>query len=144
MSTNVAAPPERVFRIATDLPKLAETIGGIDRVEVLSGGPMREGTRWRETRALHGRQATEEMQVTAFDPPRSFVVEAESHGAHYRTVCSFEPADSGTRMTMEFTGRPLTFFARVFSLFGFFMEKSLRKILAQDLEDVRRAAEAGD
>ncbi len=144
-AVRAAAPPERVFRIATDLRQLPEIIEGLDRVEVLTDGPMGEGTRWRETRTLHGRQATEEMRVTAFDPPRSFVVEADSHGVHYRTAFSFEPEGAGTRVAMEFTGRPRTLFARAFSLvMGRFMERSLRKVLERDLEDVRRAAEAGD
>lgn len=41
----VAAPPERVFRIATDLRRLPETMSGIEAVEVLSEGPFGEGTR---------------------------------------------------------------------------------------------------
>ena len=76
----IAAPPDRAFRIATDLENLAATVSGIDSVEVLTEGPVGEGSRWRETRTMMGRPATEEMWVTAFEAPRRFVVEAESHG----------------------------------------------------------------
>ena len=51
----IAAPPERVFEVATDLASLPETMSGIDSVEVLSDGPFGEGTRWREIRTLYGK-----------------------------------------------------------------------------------------
>ena len=139
----IAAPPDHVFRIATDLENIARTMSGIDSAEVLTDGPFGEGTRWRETRTLYGRQATEEMWVTGFDPPGSYVVEAESHGAHYRTGLTFEPADDGTRVNMVFSARPVSFLARMFwFLVGAAMLKSVQKALAQDLDDLKRVAES--
>ena len=139
----IAAPAGRVFRIATDLGRMPETMSGIDAIEVLSDGPFGEGTRWRETRTLYGKQATEEMWVTGCDPPRSYVVEAESHGAHYRTGITFVPEGDGTRVTFTFEVRPLSFVARLFSVLRGLMLKSVKKALEQDLEDLKRAAEAG-
>ncbi len=137
----IRAAPERVFAISTDLENLAERVSGIESVEVLTEGPMREGTRWRETRTMLGKQATEEMWVTRFEPPRSLVVEAESHGAHYRTEFRFEPEGLGTRVTMVFGARPLTLAARIFSVIGVLAMGSIRKTLERDLDDVKRAAE---
>lgn len=137
----IRAAPERVFAISTDLENLPERVSGIESVEVLTEGPMREGTRWRETRTMLGKQATEEMWVTRFEPPRSLVVEAESHGAHYRTEFRFEPEGLGTRVTMVFGARPLTFAARIFSVIGVLTMGSIRKALERDLDDVKRAAE---
>ena len=142
VQATVAAPPERVFAAATDLANLPETMSGIDSVEVLSDGPFGAGTRWRETRTLYGRQATEEMWVTGFDPPRSYVVEAESHGAHYRTEITFAPEGDGTRVTFVFGARPVSFVARLFSIFSGMMMKGVKKALAQDLEDLKRVAES--
>ncbi len=138
----IAAPPGRVFEIATDLGRIAETMSGIDSAEVLTEGPFGEGTRWRETRTLYGKQATEEMWVTGFDPPRSYVVEAESHGSHYRTELTFQPEDGGTRVTMVFAGRPIGLLARVFSFLSAVMMKSVKKALDQDLEDLKQVAES--
>ena len=138
----VAAPPDRVFRIATALDNLAANVSGIDSVEVLTEGPVGEGSRWRETRTMMGRPATEEMWVTGFEAPRRFVVEAESHGAHYRTEMTFEPEGAGTRVTMVFAARPVSFLARLFALFSAAMLRSLRKMLEQDLEDLKQAAES--
>ncbi len=138
----IAAPPDRVFRIATDLHSLAANVSGIDSVEVLTEGPVGEGSRWRETRTMMGRPATEEMWVTGFEAPRRFVVEAASHGAQYRTEMTFEPEGAGTRVTMVFAARPVSFLARLFALFSAVMLRSLRKMLEQDLEDLKQAAES--
>lgn len=142
VAATIAASPERVFEVASDLASLPETMSGIDSVEVLSDGSFGMGTRWRETRTLYGKQATEEMWVTGFDPPRSYVVEAESHGAHYRTEITFAPEGDGTRVAFVFGARPVSFFARLFSVFSGMMLKSLKKALEQDLEDLKRAAES--
>lgn len=142
VQTTIAAPPERVFAVATDLENIVENVSGIDSVEILSDGPFGEGTRWRETRTLYGKQATEEMWVTGFDPPRSYVVEAESHGAHYRTEITFTPEGEGTRVMFVFGARPVTFVARLFSVFSGMMMKGVKKALAQDLEDLKRVAES--
>lgn len=142
VQATVAASPERVFEAATDLASLPETMSGIDSVEVLSDGPFGEGTRWRETRTLYGKQATEEMWVTGFDPPRSYVVEAESHGARYRTEITFVPEGDGTRVTFTFAARPVSLVARLFSVFSGLLLKSVRTALQADLEDLKRVAES--
>ena len=142
VETTIAAPLERVFEIATDLGRLPDTMSGIDSVEVLTDGPFAEGARWRETRTLYGKRATEEMWVTGFDPPRSYVVEAESHGAHYRTEITFATDGDGTRVTFLFGARPVSFMARLLSFLTRMMMKSVKKALAQDLADLKTAAES--
>ena len=138
----IAAEPGRVFRVATDVASIAETMSGVDSVEVLTEGPVGEGTRWRETRTMYGKKATEEMWVTGFDPPRSFVVEAASHGAHYRSEFTFEPDGEGTRLTLVFEARPVSRLARLLSFLTAAMMNSVRKLLEQDMEDVKRVAES--
>ena len=82
------------------------------------------------------------MWVTGFDPPRSYVVEAESHGAHYRTEITLAPEGGGTRVTFVFAARPVSLVARLFSVLSGLMLKSVRKALEQDLDDLKRAAES--
>ncbi len=49
----------------------------------------------------------------------------------------------GTRLEMEFSAEALTRGARIMSvLLGWMMRRAIAKALRQDLEDVRRAAEA--
>ena len=60
VETHVAAPQERVFNVYTQLDRLAGRIPTITAVEVLTDGPFGEGTRWRETRVVMKKEATEE------------------------------------------------------------------------------------
>jgi uncharacterized protein YndB with AHSA1/START domain len=139
----VAAPPERVFQAATDIHHWAEIVPAIERVEVLTPGPMRVGTRFRETRRMMGREATEEMTVTAFEAPRSYTLGAESHGCRYRTELRFEPAGAGTRMVFEFRAEPLTFTAKVLSVLMKPMMKKMAQMCAADLDAIKAHVEKG-
>jgi len=142
VSTRVAAPAERVFEVFTDVPRAAERIPGIAKVEMLTEGPFRVGTRWRETRIVMKKQATEEMWVTTVDPPRSYTVEAESHGTHYDARFEFKPDGDGTQVTWTFRGTPLTFGAKLMSaVLGPLFKGMMKKWLAADLEALRTACE---
>lgn len=139
----VAAPPERCFERATDLRRAPETIRAITAMEVLTDGPIGVGTRFRETRVLFERACSEEMEITSFDPPRGYVVRAESHGCRYRTEFRFTPRGSGTELEMIFEARPLTAAAKVMS---FLMKPMLGKVMAEaakDLDDLAAAIEGG-
>jgi uncharacterized membrane protein len=139
----VNAPVNQVWSVATDLRALPQTMSGISKVEILAGGdPFGPGTRWRETRVVFGQEATEEMEVTAVDPYRSYRVEAENRGMHYDSTFVFEAlGPQQTRVEMTFAGRALkkqNVFVRFFSRFAVGM---VRKALEKDLEDLGKAAE---
>ena len=97
ISETIARPIEEVFAAATDFAGSVERIGGIEKVEMLSEGPVGLGTRFRETRTMFGREATEEMEVVEFEPPRRYVLGAESHGSRYRTEIRFAETGDGPR-----------------------------------------------
>ncbi len=141
LSRRIAAPPERVFEISTDLRHAAEHVRGITRLEVLTDGPIGVGTRFRETRIVLEREATEEMEVTAFDPPRSYTVEAESCGTHFASTFTFEPVDGGTEVRLVFRAEPRTFGAKVMGFVFRGMLKSCMRAVAQDLDDIAAVAE---
>lgn len=141
VATHVEAPLDFVFACALDMPRWPERIPGIKAVEMLSGGPIQVGTRFRETREMYGRLATEEMEFTALDAPRGFTLEAHAHGTHYLARHAFDPDGAGTRMRMEFTGKPESLFARMMMPLGWLMTNSVRKLLLADLEALKRAIE---
>lgn len=139
----VAAPVERVWEVATDLAGAPQNLSQVDAVEMLTSGPFGVGTRWRETRTLYGRSATEELTVTAVDPRRSYAVAAESAGVRYVSTFRFaSTAAGGTDVTMTFGGEPLTVGARVLgALMGPLMRRSVTRQLTADLADLAAAAE---
>ncbi|MBM4108632.1 MAG: SRPBCC family protein [Phycisphaerae bacterium] len=135
-------PPERAFSVLTDLAHAAGRVKGITKLEVLTPGMVGKGTRFRETRVMFGKEATEEMEITAFDPPRSYTVEAWSHGCHYVSVLAVRPDEAGSVVEMTFSATPLSFMAKVLSPLMGLMARSCRKMMRQDLADLKAAAEA--
>lgn len=138
-----SAPVDVVWRIATDIASLPETMSGITAVEVLSDGEFGVGTRWRETRTMYGKQASEEMVITATQPGRSYTAEAESAGMRYVTTFTFSPAGSGSDIIMTFGGEATSTAAKVLSkVTGRAMVGSVRKAVEKDLADLAAAAQA--
>jgi len=145
VSERIEAPREAVWLRATDLERWPETIEAITKIENVTGGPMRVGTRFRETRVMFGKEATEEMEVLEFEPPSRYVLTARSHGSSYRTEVCFDEADGATRVTFDFRATPETFGAKVMgALTAPMMKKMLVKCVAGDLMDLKRACESHD
>ena len=139
----IQAPAERVWELATDIAGAERTMSGIDRVEMLSEGAFGPGTRWRETRTMFGRPATEEMWVTAVDEGRSYTVEAESHGAHYVSTFTFTAVSPDrTEVVLGFDARPLSTVTKVLAKVNApLASRSVTKALQKDLDDLAAAAE---
>jgi hypothetical protein len=137
----VAAPPEIVFAVAADVGGWPQVISAIEGIELLTPGPVAAGTRFRETRRMFGRQATEEMTVAEHEPPRRFVLTAFNHGTAYRAEHLFAPDGTGTRIELAFEGRPVTLAARLLAPLGLLFVASLRRQLEGDLADLAREAE---
>lgn len=150
VSELIAAPTPRVYALATDLARAAEHIDGIDKIELLSEGPFGPGTKWRETRTMMGKSATEVLEITAAAAPESpadagsYTAECESCGAHYWSTFTFTPEGEGTRVTMSWRWKTVSLMARLMSPLSVLMMGSVKKMIAQDLADLKRVAEAAD
>ena len=141
ITRQINAPLDRVFDVFTDLRAAAERVGGIESVEVLTDGPFAVGTRWKETRKMMGKLATETMWISAVEVNRSYTAEAESCGTHYTSTYTFEESDGGTLVTMSFAGRPVTLLAKLMSPLGCLMAGMIRKMLVKDLDDLAGVCE---
>lgn len=141
LTRTIAAPPERVFAVSTDIRRCQEFVDGIERTEVLTDGPVGLGTRFRETRVMFGKEATEEMEVVTYEPPHKWAVSAESCGCRYHTEMRYVPDGDGTRIEWEMTSEPLSFVARVMSaLMTPLMKGTMVKCLESDLACIDREA----
>lgn len=143
LEETIAAPVQQVFELFTDLNHTAEHIEAITRLEVIGKGPVGKGTRFRSTRVMSGKEATQEMEITAFDPPRSYRLEAVAAGTRFSTVYRFEGGQRETRVMMETTTAPLTFIAKITGpILGKLMQGMMTKAMMADHEDLKRVAEA--
>jgi hypothetical protein len=119
-------------------------IRGIEKVEVLekpAQGIL--GLKWRETRTVFGKTATETMWITEAVEPEFYRTRAESHGAIYLSTIALADKDGGTELSMRFSGQPVTLIAKFFALaLGWMFAKASRKALQQDVQDIKAAVEA--
>ena len=142
VSKHIHAPVDRVFDVMSDFASAPARISAISRVEMLTDGPTRVGTRFRETRVMFGKEATETMEVLEFEPNRSYTLGAHSCGCEYRCNLMFRPVGPGTEVTMHFKARPTSFMAKLISPLTMLMMGTLKKSVAQDLEDAKKFAES--
>ena len=145
LTQHINASPEKVWAVISDIPGSAATLSGIDSIQMLSEGPYGEGTRWKETRTMMGRQETVEMWVAQADPPRSTTVKALQGGADYTTRFSLAERDGGTDLTLTFGAEVLkpTLLSKVaMTLFGKIGMSITRKALSKDLAEIAAKAES--
>ncbi len=141
VSRHIAAPIDVTFNVFSDVTQIAERIQGINKVDILSEVTHGGGTRWRETRVMFGREATEEMEISAYTPSQSYEVVASSHGMDYHTIYTFTEQDGGTHVEMVFIGTPITLAARLMSPLASLMQGSTQKALEADMDDLKRVCE---
>lgn len=138
----IGAPRAVAFATAADVRAWPEHIGAIETTELLTREPVGAGARFRETRRMYGRLASEVMTMAEFEPPERFVLTAFNHGARYRIEHVFEELKPGTRLTITFSARPITRAARLLSPFAYLASGSLVRQVKRDLGDLKRAIEA--
>ncbi len=146
MSIDIATPPESVWSIIADIEASQSVIQGIDSIEILepASGPSITGLKWRETRTMFGREATEVMWITDAKENAHYDTRAESHGAVYTTRLAIEPTPTGSTLSMTFEGIPQTTGAKVmWALTGWMAKGAMKKALAADLADIKASAEGG-
>jgi uncharacterized protein YndB with AHSA1/START domain len=98
LSVHVAAPPERVFDLWTDLDRMKEWVGGVTRISDVSGPVARVGTRY--TVWFGGmRSRTEVLEA---ERPRRFRTRFGNAILRGENSVTLEPEGNGTRIDQEF------------------------------------------
>jgi hypothetical protein len=116
-------------------------IKGIKRLEMLTPGPIRSSVRFRETRQMHGHDATEEMEITYFDPPRMYAVSCRSCGCLITTTFRFDPAPEGTRVTAEIVAQAQSWFTKLLFPLRKMLIGMIQKCVTQDVLDLKQMLE---
>lgn len=151
VSRTIAAAPEAIWQVITDVERAPDFFRSVGSVEVLGSSEYAPGLRWRETRTIFGRSETLELTVVEADPSRRAVLESEAAGVRYRI--SFELTRSGdhyessprTLVVSRFvadqapTAPPILW--RVLGSLG---AKATEESLAQDLADLAGVVEPAD
>jgi uncharacterized protein YndB with AHSA1/START domain len=97
-AVDIAAPPELVFGLWTDLDRMKEWVGGVTKVTDVSGPLDRAGTRY--TVWFGGMPSrTEVLEV---ERPRRIRTRFGNRVLKGETAATFEPDGAGTRLTQQF------------------------------------------
>jgi len=96
--THVAAPPEHVFALWTNLERMGEWVGGVTGVSDVSGPVDRVGT----TYVVHFGPMKSPTEVLEVERPRVFATRFGSWLLRGRSSATFEPDGDGTRITQTF------------------------------------------
>jgi uncharacterized membrane protein len=146
VSRAVAASAQQVWDVVTDIEGSPAVMTAIEHVERLDDRPgFGVGTRWRETRTMFGKQATEEMEVTAVDPPHGYTVVAVNGSTTYTSTITVTPLDTERcELAMSFAGRSSGLVGRVLAAtVGRLFAGATRRSLQQDLDDLAAHVEGG-
>ncbi len=144
VSQKINTSRDKLWTAITDFENCTNWISAIQSVEVLErpdAGLL--GFKWRETRTMFGKEATETMWITNVDDGRSYTTRAESHGAIYTSGLSIEGDDGDLTLKMSFSGEPQTFSAKIMSaVMSPFFKGATEKAVKQDLIDIKQHIES--
>jgi uncharacterized protein YndB with AHSA1/START domain len=106
LAETFARPPDTVFTALVEIETWDQWVPGLVRIERVTPGPFGPGTRWRETRRVFGREATEEFEVIEYEPPRRLGLRVDgTRGSSKRGEYLFEyrlaPSVSGTELVLN-------------------------------------------
>lgn len=143
VETTIRAPVEDVWNAITDFEGAADRISAIDAIEILEkpeSGLV--GLKWKETRTMFGKQATEVMWITGAKEGESYDVRAESNGMVYESRLSVAGQGDQALLRMTFGGEAQGLLGRLMAaVMGVFFKGATVKALRQDLEDIKSAVE---
>ena len=154
---DINAPMAKVWHTICDIEHSASNISGIDEIEVLEQ-PTTDGSivglKWKETRIMFGKEATETMWIIDAVENDYYKVQAESCGCQYISIMRVSEVEEAggstataatTRLTMSHETIPQTFIAKLLNLpMGWLMKGYMEEMIKKDLEDIKAKVEEGE
>jgi uncharacterized protein YndB with AHSA1/START domain len=107
VETEIARPVAEVFAYATDPSKLATWQTNTVSAVAEQDGPLGLGTRLREVhRAPGGKQLASLVEVSEYEPDRTFALRMIEGALPIDARLTFEPTERGTRLRFAANGQP--------------------------------------
>jgi carbon monoxide dehydrogenase subunit G len=97
------------------------------------------GTQFTEVRKFLGRRMESSLEVTEFEPERTFTLKTTSGPVPFTIVQRFEPADGGTRIRVSGEGEPGGFFKVAEPLVG----RQVKRMLEHSFATLKDLLESG-
>ncbi|WRP07277.1 SRPBCC family protein [Rossellomorea aquimaris] len=136
---NFQVSKEVAYRSLLDLDAAKDWMQGLVEIERIDEGPLREGSQWRETRKMFGKEASEYFVVVELKEPDKIVLQCD--GTKGTTgkgefIFTYLLTSSGAQTEVTLLGeiRGLTGLSK---WFGKLMAGVLKKACAKDLDSLR-------
>ena len=142
-SIEINSPRADVWAAITDISQWQTMIDGILDLNVIhqpTEGLI--GLKWAETRQVFGKESTETMWITQAKEQEYYCTRAENCGAIYTTRISLDEVAGNTQLTMSFQGSADGMVMKCMTaIMGFFIKKSMLKLIEKDLQDIKAFVE---
>ncbi|NMH68125.1 polyketide cyclase / dehydrase and lipid transport [Bacillus sp. RO3] len=136
---NFTVSKEKVYESLIDLDSADQWMKGLVGIERLDEGALREGSQWRETRKMFGKEASEHFEVVELTEPDKVVVRCDGtkgttgKGEFIFTYLLTSSGDH-TEVTMLGEIRGLTGLSK---WFGKLIAGTFKKACAKDLDSLK-------
>jgi uncharacterized protein YndB with AHSA1/START domain len=136
-------PKKEAYSALIDLDSAEHWMQGLVRMERLDEGPLKEGSQWKETRKMFGKEAAEFFEVVKLEEPDKVMLRCDGtkgttgKGEYLFTYILTETGE-GTDVTMLGEIRGLTGLSK---WFGKMMAGSFKKACAKDLDSLKNHLE---
>lgn len=112
----INAPLERVFQTISDVRNFRQAVPQITNVEFLSDLQQGAGTRFRETRMIHNREQSVDLEVAEYVENERVRMVSDAGGTVWDTLFSVSQARNAVELKMQMDVRPYKFYARIMNV----------------------------
>jgi uncharacterized protein YndB with AHSA1/START domain len=137
-SVVVERPIGEVFEYLTDPDRIPEWQTTALEARRETDGPLRVGSRFRETRKFLGRRLESTTEVVEYEPPHVFAVRPSAGPVPFQVTTSLSETAAGTRVVSVLEGEPGGFFRLGEPL----VARALERELAKSLRALKRVLES--
>jgi hypothetical protein len=144
VQVTINRPKAAIWAAITDIENAADTIKGIEKIEVLEKPATGlVGLKWRETRMLFGKPAAAEKWITEAAENEFYKTRAESDGFIFLSTTRISEGSGGFTLTSIHDSQPQSVAAKLMSIpMGVLFKGVAKKALLKDLNDIKAAVEA--
>ena len=100
MNEWVARPPKEVFDFIAASDNAPKIVPSVTSMVKLTEGPVRVGTRYRETRLMSGKEHQAELEIVEFEPTQKYAMRNVTDGIETVYRYNFQPERDGTRIDL--------------------------------------------
>jgi uncharacterized membrane protein len=100
-SVVISRPVDEVFEFVSNIENLPQWAGPVLEAKQTSDGPIRVGTKQTQVAQFLGRRIETSHEVTEYEPNKKLSTKTTSGPLPMEMHCILEPAEEGTRVSLE-------------------------------------------